>query len=142
MPGEVGHFGPVLEIPNANVRIAGARAENQAVRMELSARQTGTGSVTDFDDHVARFDVGKRPVSVGRARQQVIAGRVERETRDGSFVSADDLQGLRGGHVPRPHRRVRRCREDEFLRRVEDGVCDTLRVTLEQRHHLKDKGGG
>lgn len=92
MSGKVGHFCSVLQIPNPDVRISGSGAENQAVRMKLGASETGAGIVADFRDDVAGFDVGEGPVGVGRARQQIIAGRVKRQARDGALVSANDLK--------------------------------------------------
>ena len=67
MTGEIGHFGSIFEIPNANVRVSRAGAEDQPVRVELGAGETRAGSVADFDHHVARFNVGESPMRVRRA---------------------------------------------------------------------------
>ena len=40
MAGEVGHVGALLQVPDLNLRVCRARPEDQAVRVELSARQS------------------------------------------------------------------------------------------------------
>ena len=83
-----------LQVPNLDDRIGCASAKDQAVRMELGARQsdgTTTHSVTvalgrrcgrDLDQVLSGPDVGEGPVLVGRAGEQVVAERVERNASD------------------------------------------------------------
>lgn len=77
----------LLQIPNLNLRIAGAGAENQPVRMEHGRRERHVGRVLDLGEQAARAYVREGPVLVLRAGEGVVPGGVQRQPRHGPLVA-------------------------------------------------------
>lgn len=64
MTREVGHIALLLQIPDLNLRVHGARTEDQTIRMELRCRQPDFGGIDYLGEQASSADIGECPVFV------------------------------------------------------------------------------
>ena len=117
---KVGQVALALQVPDLDERVARARAEYETVRVELSARESdGRRGVlarrAHLDEHAAGANVREGPVLVRRARQQVVAERMQRYARHARLVHLEHLRLLAARHRPRADGGVRACRYNRVL---------------------------
>lgn len=71
--GEVGHVALLLQIPDLDLRVLRARAEDEAVGVELRRGEADTRRVADLAEQSTSADVREGPVLVRGRGQQVVA---------------------------------------------------------------------
>lgn len=94
MTGEVGHIALLLQIPDLDLRVLSARAEDEAVGVELCRCKRHAGEVAHFGQQCTGADVGEGPVLIGGCRQHVVAGGVERQAGYRALVRAEYASSL------------------------------------------------
>lgn len=90
MTGEVGNVALLFQVPDLDLGVLGSRAEDEPVGVELCRGERHSGEVAHFGQQCAGADIREGPVLIGRRGQHVVAGRVQRQSRDRALVGAKD----------------------------------------------------